>query len=69
MEQITLGNSDLKVSRLCLGWMSFGDPASTTDKVAASKYDRMKDFGVQLSLEDVAYLEELYVPHKVVGAL
>ena len=28
MEYIRLGNSDLKVSRLCLGGMSFGDPAS-----------------------------------------
>jgi len=28
MEYITLGNSDLKVSRLCVGCMSFGDPAS-----------------------------------------
>lgn len=26
MEYITLGNSDLKVSRLCLGCMSFGEP-------------------------------------------
>ncbi|MGL6200764.1 MAG: aldo/keto reductase [Lachnospiraceae bacterium] len=28
MEYITLGNSDLKVSRFCVGCMSFGDPAS-----------------------------------------
>lgn len=28
MEYVKLGNSDLEVSRLCLGCMSFGDPAS-----------------------------------------
>jgi len=28
MEYITLGQSDLKVSRLCLGCMSYGDPTS-----------------------------------------
>ena len=28
MEYVKLGNSDLTVSRLCVGCMSFGDPAS-----------------------------------------
>lgn len=28
MEYITLGQSDLKVSKLCLGCMSYGDPTS-----------------------------------------
>lgn len=28
MEYVTLGNTDIKVSRLCVGCMSFGDPAS-----------------------------------------
>lgn len=28
MDYITLGNSELRVSRLCVGCMSFGDPAS-----------------------------------------
>ncbi len=28
MQYVTLGNSDLTVSRLCVGCMSFGDPAS-----------------------------------------
>lgn len=28
MDYIKLGNSDLEVSRLCVGCMSFGDPAS-----------------------------------------
>lgn len=32
MEYIKLGNSDLKVSRLCAGCMSFGDPASNMHK-------------------------------------
>ena len=28
MKYVKLGNSDLQVSRLCVGCMSFGDPAS-----------------------------------------
>ena len=28
MEYTTLGNSGIEISRLCLGRMSFGDPAS-----------------------------------------
>ncbi len=28
MEYSVLGNTDIRVSRLCLGCMSFGDPAS-----------------------------------------
>ena len=28
MQYTTLGNSGIRVSRLCLGCMSFGDPAS-----------------------------------------
>ena len=28
MDYIKLGNSDIEVSRFCLGCMSFGDPAS-----------------------------------------
>jgi 1-deoxyxylulose-5-phosphate synthase len=28
MEYVQLGNSDIQVSRFCLGCMSFGDPAS-----------------------------------------
>lgn len=28
MEYIKLGNTDIEISRLCMGCMSFGDPAS-----------------------------------------
>lgn len=28
MEYIKLGNTDTEISRLCMGCMSFGDPAS-----------------------------------------
>lgn len=28
MEYVKLGNSDISVSRFCVGCMSFGDPAS-----------------------------------------
>ncbi|MDF2612052.1 MAG: aldo/keto reductase [Lachnospiraceae bacterium] len=31
--------------------------------------DAVGSFNVKLSKEELAYLEELYVPHKIVGAL
>ena len=158
MQYTTLGNSGIRVSRLCLGCMSFGDPASKmhawtldpeqseavikraldlginffdtantyppaskTDVVARGKYDKTEEqdkavaaricelaqkygasmtqitlawhfkkgiaspiigatkekylldaagaFDVSLTEEDVAYIDELYAPHAIVGAL
>jgi len=124
MEYMNLGQTDINVSRLCVGCMSFGDPASNfhawtlnTDEseslikhaldlginffdtanvysagtseeylgrairkhvardqvVLATKAKYFDDaagaFQVGLSTEEIAYLEEPYVPHKIVGAL
>jgi aryl-alcohol dehydrogenase-like predicted oxidoreductase len=45
----------------------------TSPIFGATKLDYLDDaagaFDVQLSPEDIVYLEELYVPHKIVGAL
>ena len=44
-----------------------------TDRVAVGKYDRMDDaagaLNVRLTAEGIAYLEECYVPHPIVGAI
>ena len=84
MEYTKLGNTDIEVSRLCMGCMSFGDSASQMLAwqlakgvaspiigVTKEKYldDAVQIFDVKLSKEDIDYLEEMYVPHKIVGAL
>ena len=102
MEYTQLENSGIKVSRFCLGCMSFGDPASkmhawTLDPDAsetiikhaldlginffdtANSYsagtseeyldDAVGAFDLKLSDEDIAAIDEYYVPHKIVGAV
>lgn len=44
-----LGNTDIKISKLCVGCLSFGK--------------------IWLWVKDVAYVDELYLPDKIVGAL
>ena len=98
MKYINLGNTDIKVSRLCVGCMSYGKPSedfhlwttpyspladghlchtgltsgskrSDTDKSIRQKYDASKDNDLQLSTDDIAFLEEPYRAHEVVDAL
>ncbi len=94
----------MKVSRLCLGCMGFGDPTRwvhkwVLDEETAARYgvprvhialawllqkepvtapiigatklshleDAMGALAVKLTPDDVAYLEEPYVPHRIVG--
>ena len=57
MEYRRLGTTGLTVSRICLGCMSYGDPAAT---VAGA-------LGVELSKEEVAALEAPYVAHPIAG--
>ena len=42
MEYVQLGNSDLKVSKICLGCMSFGDPNAGMHSWTLD-YDRSKE--------------------------
>lgn len=66
MEYGKLGNTDIKVSKLCVGCMSFGKAGTMHDWTLD---DAAGAFDVKLTAEDLAYLEEPYVPHKIVGAI
>lgn len=44
MEYARLGNSDIEVSKLCLGCMSFGDPASNMHAWTLSPGESEKNY-------------------------
>lgn len=113
MEYVKLGTSDLKVSRVCLGCMGFGDPQAgqhswtveadacviervaevadsrgvtmtevslawlltkTASPVVGATRPRHVDGAVaavdlKLSASEIAYLEEPYIPHAIVGVM
>lgn len=101
MEYAKLGNTDIEVSKLCVGCMSFGkagtmhkwtldeeqsgevirhaldlginffDTANGYSEGTSEEYldDAADALNVKLSPEDIAYLEEMYVPHPIVGAI
>ncbi len=80
MEYVNLGSTGLKVSRVCLGMMSYGkhrerewalDREQAEPIVRATKLEHLKDAlaatSLSLSPEQIAKLEELYRPHAVTG--
>lgn len=103
MQYMKLGNSDLRVSRICMGCMGFGDSARgqhtwtvdeeeshkmikrgleflawllqkvTAPVVGATKLqhieEAVKAVELVLSESEMAYLEEAYVPHRLVGVM
>ena len=73
MEYAQLGNSGIEVSRFCLGCMSFGDPASNmhawTLDPDASETIIKHALDLRLSAEDIAAIDENYIPHRIVGAV
>lgn len=91
MEYGKLGNTDIEVSKLCVGCMSFGkagtmhdwtlDEAESENVIkhaldlgynffdTANGYSAAGAFDIKLTAEDLAYLEEPYVPHEIVGAI
>ena len=115
MEYSKLGNTDIEVSKLCVGCMSFGKAGTmhdwTLDEAESEKvikhaldlgynfFDTSNGysagtseqylgkalkkniardkvviaskvyFNIKLTAEDITYLEEPYVPHKIVGAI
>jgi len=76
MEYVKLGNSELRVSRICLGCMGFGDPTIGQHAwtiVGATKLHHIegavKSLELHLTVEDIAYLEEPYVPHNLSGVM
>lgn len=60
-----------KMSQIAIAWQ--WEKGITSPIIGATKTSYLDDaagaFGVKLSAEDIAYLEEPYVPHKVVGAV
>ena len=115
MKYTKLGNSDLTVSRICMGCMGFGDPGRgqhswtideehtreiigrglelaerrgvtmtevslawllskvTSPVVGATKLHHIegaaKAVDLELTPEEILYLEELYVPHPLAGVM
>lgn len=62
---------NVSMTQIALAWQLAKGVASPIIGVTKEKYldDAVGTFDVKLSKEDIDYLEEMYVPHKVVGAL
>jgi 1-deoxyxylulose-5-phosphate synthase len=63
---------DVPRSHVALAWLLQKDQV-TAPIIGATKISHLKgaagDLSIKLTTEEVAYLEEPYVPHSVVGAL
>jgi aryl-alcohol dehydrogenase-like predicted oxidoreductase len=59
------------MTQIALAWQFAKGVTSPLIGATKAKYfdDAVGSFVIDLSTEDIAYLEELYVPHKIVGAL
>lgn len=62
---------NVSMTQIALAWQLAKGVASPIIGVTKEKYldDAVGTFNVKLSKEDINYLEEMYVPHKIVGAL
>ena len=62
---------NVSMTQIALAWQLAKGVASPIIGVTKEKYldDAVGTFNVKLSKEDMDYLEEMYVPHKIVGAL
>lgn len=62
---------DCKMSQIAIAWHLAKGVASPIIGTTKMKYidDAVGALDVKLSADDVAYLEELYVPHPIVGAI
>ena len=64
-------NRNCTMTQIALAWQFA--KGVTTPLIGATKAEYFDDaigsFDIELSKEDVTYLDELYVPHKIVGAL
>lgn len=62
---------DVKMSQIALAWLwAKGVAAPIIGATKASHFDDAANaLAVKLTTEDIAYLEEPYIPHKIVGAI
>jgi aryl-alcohol dehydrogenase-like predicted oxidoreductase len=62
----------ISMAQVSLAWM-FSKPLVASPVIGCTKISQLEDVckavKIKLSEEDIKYLEELYVPHKTVGAL
>ena len=60
------------MAQVSLAWL-LSKPLVVSPVIGCTKISQLEElvqvFKIKLSNEDIKYLEELYVPHKVVGAL
>lgn len=62
---------DTKMSSIALAWMYHKDVASPVIGATKEHYidEAVEALDIKLKDEDIAYLEELYMPHPIVGAI
>ena len=62
---------DATMSQISIAWLLAKGVTSPIIGATKARYfdDAAGALDISLSQEDVAYLEELYIPHKIVGAL
>ena len=60
------------MAQVSLAWL-LSKPLVVSPVIGCTKISQLEElvqvFKIKLSNEDIKYLEELYVPHKVIGAL
>ena len=58
---------DVSMSNICLAWQFAKGVAAPIIGITKEKYlyDAIKCFDVQLTQEDIAYIDELYIPHVI----
>ena len=67
MEYVKLGNSDLRVSRICLGCMGFGDPTIGQHSWTIGEEPTREI--IRLTADDNGNQEEPYAPHNLSGVM
>lgn len=62
---------EVTMTQISLAWQFFKGVTAPIIGATKAKYfdDAVGAFNVKLTDDDIAYLDELYVPHKIVGAL
>lgn len=62
---------DCKMSQIAIAWQWAKGIVSPIIGATKTSYldDAAGAFNIKLTAEDIAYLEELYLPHKIIGAI